>query len=75
MCAGTYAYSPQQTSDDDCNMQCSGDGSQTCGAGNRLQVYQTAATSAPAEHYVCAASQCAPHIPADVIRVHLRSRS
>lgn len=39
-CGSTIASSSSLTNDTDCNMSCSGNNSQYCGAGSRMQVYR-----------------------------------
>ncbi|MCJ1393673.1 hypothetical protein MMC18_006549 [Xylographa bjoerkii] len=39
-CGMSFAYPMTRDAETDCNMVCSGNGSEICGAGNRLSVYQ-----------------------------------
>ncbi|MCJ1284401.1 hypothetical protein MMC26_003733 [Xylographa opegraphella] len=39
-CGMSFAYTTTKDAETDCNMVCSGNGTEICGAGNRLSVYQ-----------------------------------
>ncbi|KAL7797567.1 heme peroxidase [Trichoderma ceciliae] len=47
-CGNTLAKSSDEAPIDECNMACGGDASEFCGAGNRLELYSTTVTQAPA---------------------------
>ncbi|KAL7925365.1 heme peroxidase [Trichoderma austrokoningii] len=46
-CGNTLAKSSEAAPIDQCNMVCAGDGSEFCGAGNRLELYSTTVTQPP----------------------------
>ncbi len=54
---GNTLHSPSQAPDRDCYMVCSGNSSEICGAGNRVQVYQDQSWTAPSLAALITAAQ------------------
>lgn len=47
-CGSSLAANTAKLDDSDCNMACSGDASEPCGAGSRLSIFHTTQVSGPA---------------------------